>query len=300
MVHLVRAANGLEPFETFLRAYDAHPAGAEHDLVLLLKGFGGDDEFRPVRELGGDRVAAEVPVSDRGFDLTAYLAAARVLPHERLCFLNSYSEPLSTGWLSRFENALDAPGVGLVGASASWGSHRSFALHLLRLPNAYSTVLADRRAMAAGFRSVGPPVRVSRMRQRIQTLGVLPRDIVDYPSFPAPHVRTNAFMLERQLLLSLSVGHLRTKSAAYRLESGRNGLSAQIRSCGKQVVAVGRDGRALTAERWPDAALFWQRDQGDLLVADNQTRAYAAGTPQQRLALSRYAWGARAHPESMG
>lgn len=299
VVHLVRAANGLEPFDAFLRSYDAHAAGADHDLVLLFKGFARDAELADHRALAGDRVRREVRVSDEGLDLTAYFVAARQLPHERLCFLNSYSEIRVTDWLARFRDAFATPRVGLVGATGSWGSHRSFALHLLRLPNPYSRVLGDRAAMASAFRSVGPSAPTSRTHQRIKALTDLPREIVGYESFPAPHIRTNAFMLKRELLLSLSVGSLTRKPAAYRFEGGRRGLTAQVQTRGMQAVLVGRDGRALTSERWPDARLFWQGGQEELLVADNQTRAYDTGTPEQRRTLSRYAWGERASPEAI-
>ena len=35
----MRHAKGFEPFESFMASYEAHPAGREHDLVLLFKGF---------------------------------------------------------------------------------------------------------------------------------------------------------------------------------------------------------------------------------------------------------------------
>jgi len=39
VVHLVREANGLEPFDTFMDSYRRMDSELEHDLVLLLKGF---------------------------------------------------------------------------------------------------------------------------------------------------------------------------------------------------------------------------------------------------------------------
>src|SRR5665213_1673531 len=44
VVHLVRAANGIEPFRAFLESYVRHPAGLQHELVLLFKGFSSDRE----------------------------------------------------------------------------------------------------------------------------------------------------------------------------------------------------------------------------------------------------------------
>jgi hypothetical protein len=59
---------------------------------------------------------------------------------------------------------------------------------------------------------------------------------------------------------------------------------------------VDRHGVVRFAPEWPDGNVFWQADQEDLLVADNQTRQYANGPPHHREVLSRFAWGLAARP----
>jgi hypothetical protein len=297
VVHLVRQANGMEPFEAFMRSFEQHEAGHEHELVLLFKGFESPAALAPYRRLADGVAAEELHVPDDGLDLTAYLAAARQLPHRRLCFVNSYTTIVVRGWLGLLSHALDERRAGVVGATGSWGSHRSFALSLLRLPNGYRGALGDRRIMGPAFRSVGTAPQLGRLSRIAKAARDLPREIVGYPGFPAPHVRTNAFLIDRELLLALRAGRLGTKSGAYRFEGGRHGMTAQVAGRGLTPLIVGRDGEALPPERWPEADIFWQGTQRDLLVADNQTRAYAEGTPAQRLALARYAWGDRARPE---
>jgi hypothetical protein len=296
VVHLVRQANGIEPFESFMSSFTRHEAGQEHDLVLLFKGFDSPEALAPYRRIAGGVAARDLQVTDDGLDLTAYLAAARELPHMRLCFVNSYTTIVVPGWLGLLWKALDEPGAGVAGATGSWGSHRSFALSLLRLPNGYRGALSDRRAMGPALRSVGSAARMGRLRRIAKAARDLPREIVGYGGFPAPHVRTNAFLIDRKLLLTLRAGRLGSKSAAYRFEGGRNGLTGQLTARGLTPLVVGRDGRPLPPERWPEADIFWQGTQRDLLVADNQTRAYSAGSSAQRLALARYAWGHRARP----
>jgi hypothetical protein len=296
VVHLVREANGMEPFEAFMESFARHEAGQEHDLILLFKGFESPASLAPYRRLGERFAAGELHVPDDGMDLTAYLAAARELRHERLCFVNSHTTILSPGWLGLVSRALDEPGAGLVGATGSWGSHRSFALSLLRLPNGYRGALGDRRVMGPALRSVGTAPQLGRVRRLAKAAHDLPREIVGFGGFPAPHVRTNAFLIERERLLALRAGRLVSKAAAYRFEAGRRSLTAQVAAQGLSTLVVGRSGEPLPPERWPEADIFWQGTQRDLLVADNQTRAYATGTAAQRLALARYAWGHRARP----
>lgn len=300
VVHLVRYANGPDPVDAFLASYAQFDPGAQHELVLLCKGFPDAAALEPLCRRARDLGAGLITVGDDGFDLTAYRAAAGVLPHERLCFVNSYSTILAAGWLALLSAALDAPGVGVAAATGSWGSHRSFTLSTLGLPNGYGIPMGDRSGLAPPSSASAQPQPARSTLGRMAALARAPIDLapqlIGFPGFPAPHVRTNAFVIERALLLSLHAGRLMTKFAAYRFEAGSRGLTTQVRDRGLEAVIVGRDGIALVPGAWPDADIFWQGDQGELLVADNQTRIYANGSPATRDALSRYAWGPRARP----
>lgn len=297
VVHLVRQANGLAPFEDFLASYREHDAAHAHELVLLFKGFATAAELDPYRRRADGLVAHELHVSDEGMDLHAYLAAARQLTQRRLCFLNSYTTLLAPGWLDLLARALDRPRAGIAGASGSWGSHRSFALWLLRLPNGYRSSLGDRAAMHVALSGATPPDPGPRRGLLSRVAGTalgLGGEIAGHRGFPAPHVRTNAFLIERELLLSLRAGTLVTKAANYRFEAGRRGLSEQLRERGLGLLTVGRDGESLPADSWPEGELYWQGRQRNLLAADNQTRAYERASQAEREALARYAWGPRA------
>jgi hypothetical protein len=132
VVHLVRRANGTEPFRAFIDSYRAHPAGVSHELVLLFKGFASEAETAVYRRLADDLFAVALSVGEEGLDLGAYAAAARQLTHRRLCFLNSYSVILHEGWLGMLERHLLEPGVGLVGTGGSLESAYSSAPRPLR------------------------------------------------------------------------------------------------------------------------------------------------------------------------
>lgn len=79
--------------------------------------------------------------------------------------------------------------------------------------------------------------------------------------------------------------------AAYKFESGKKGLTRQILDMGKEVLVVGKDGAGYKMGLWNRSKTFWQDDQENLLVADNQTRSYQNGTMEQRRYLSIMAWG---------
>jgi hypothetical protein len=111
-----------------------------------------------------------------------------------------------------------------------------------------------------------------------------------YPPFPNPHVRTNAFMLERELMLALDWPASTRKRRALALESGTSSVTRQVWGHGLRALVVGRDG-AYECEHWHESRTFRGGSQENLLIADNRTRQYADAGPDLRAQLARLAWG---------
>ncbi len=59
---------------------------------------------------------------------------------------------------------------------------------------------------------------------------------------------------------------------------------------------AGRDGGVFACPDWPKSFTFWQGEQDNLLIGDNQTLAYRDGDTVTRRVLSGYAWGQEAAP----
>ncbi|HWF51702.1 MAG TPA: hypothetical protein VG294_13775 [Solirubrobacteraceae bacterium] len=130
--YLVWAPLGLEPLERFAASYRAHAPGLDHRLVFLRKGVEPGPVARRCTDLCDELDAEGVELTPSGRDLDAYLAAARAVDAPAMCFLNSNSEILASGWLRALRLVLQEPGVGLVGATGSNESALSSAPHLLR------------------------------------------------------------------------------------------------------------------------------------------------------------------------
>ena len=296
VVHLVRKANGFAPYEAFMASYERHGAALEHDLVLLFKGFDEAPQRGPYLERAAGARPLTVDVSDEGLDITAYLAAAGALHHERVCFLNSFSEILAPGWLRLLDAALADGTAGAAGATGSWASHLSYNLFQLGLPGVYARAFPGRRAAREAMHEISGTPQPSPVSYWLYTLLQTLRRGRATGRFPVPHLRTNAFLIDRARMLSLGAAAARTKWDTYRLESGPRSLTAQLRAAGMAPVVVDAAGVARGAEDWPAGDVYFQRSQQDLLVADNQTRSYASATPAQRAALSAFAWGDKARP----
>ncbi len=303
LVHLVRQVNGPEPLERFLDSYREHDAGVEHQLVLLFKGFESQSAATPYRERAGELDAEAIFVHDEGFDLDAYLTAAAELGAGRYCFVNSFSRVLAAGWLRQLDDALHEPRVGLVGATGSWASARSYMYFALGLPSAYRAVYPSRRETRAEFRRVeeartgetgGSLLTIAR--RKAATARALAELAVGFQRFPAHHIRTNAFATTSGVLQALTTARLRRKVHAYRLEHGRRSFTRQVELMELRAVVTGRDGVIYGRDDWAESETFWQGEQANLLIADNQTERYAHGDLATRELLARFAWGSAARP----
>jgi hypothetical protein len=283
VVHLVRAKNGVAPLERFLASSRRHRAGIEHELVMVFKGFPGDRLPPEYQEILGPWNYRPLFVTDRGYDISAYFHAARWLRHERLCFLNSFSLILAEDWLLKLHSQASRDGVGIV---APTGSYQSV----------YSDLLSRQ------FRHVHRPLHKKILLRLFPFLrpawNRLKRPVFKtlFDPFPNYHIRTNGFMLRREVLLGLQQPRVRTKFDAYLFESGKKSLTRQIMAMEKSPLVVGRDGSGYRVEDWHCSNTFWQSDQENLLIADNQTHNYQSGSMQARREYSSHAWGALARP----
>jgi hypothetical protein len=293
VVHLIWGPLGIAPFDAFLTSYERYGAGLEHDLVLL---YNGVADLGPYRLRAGNVRASEIVLGEPCFDLAAYVTVARTLEHERICFVNSYSEITTDGWLQLLATALDDPNVGAAGATGSWGSPLSYNLFQLGLGGPYTRAFAGRRAARDAFDALSGGRRRDAVSHWLHTAVRTVRHGRGTGLFPAVHLRTNAFLVDRAHWLTLTNAPAGTKWDTYRLESGRRSITTQLCAADTPPVVVDARGVARRPEDWHRGNVLFQADQEDLIVADNVTRRYASATPVQREVLSAFAWGDKARP----
>ena len=300
LVHLVRKANGSEPFREFLESYRAVEAGADHDLVLLLKGFDSEREADEAAALAEGSEAQRLYVGDEGFDVGAYFTAADRLEHARVCFVNSFTTVRAPGWLALLETALRLPDAGIAGATGSWASHWSWLRYNLGLSSAYREAFPDRAWAQGQVMRLNPDGRRVLaplwLRHFVGSALVLPHFVGRFGPFPAAHVRTNGFLVERELMRSLERTPVRRKFDAFVVEGGRRSLTGQIAELGLRPLLAGADGLAYDVQDWARSGVFWQRGQENVLLEDNQTRAYRDSGLDLRRYYASFAWGTKADP----
>ena len=287
VVHLVRAQNGIGPLKDFLESYKPNPGGKEHDLIIIFKGFereGPPQEYRLMLKPFKYKV---LKVRDEGFDITAYFAVTRNFEYEYYCFLNSFSVILDAEWLLKMYQHITSEGVGVVGAT---GSYQSLFLGVDQWRSIIQKAIPKSRY---------PKLRrfwIGRLDWTVRywLKGWWFRCY--FSRFPNYHIRSNAFMVRNEVIKKIVCPKIRNKMDAYKCESGRTSITNQVIKLGKRVLVIGKDGLAYEKEDWWRSNTFRRDNQENLLISDNQTRAYASSELAQKVFLSYSAWGENSSP----
>jgi hypothetical protein len=113
-----------------------------------------------------------------------------------------------------------------------------------------------------------------------------------FPKFPNMHIRSNAFMIDRDMFATIARRFTFTdKLDAFLFESGPESMTRQVQSLGLEVLVVGRNGQGYSSGSWPRSGTFRQDGQANLLIGDNQTRSFDALPLADQQALARWTWG---------
>jgi hypothetical protein len=269
--YLIRWSNPVDLTRRFAESYLSYPPATDHQLTLIFKGFQSQHHIADHCSVFDGRELSIINAPDTGFDIGAYRLALESTTNGLCCFLNSHSIIRAPGWLKHLSNCALDPRIGIVGATASYESLSSDAM---------ASIAADK-----------PLLSMLRLRQGIP--GAI-RKWAYFPMFPNPHIRTNAFMIKREVFQRVRWPRNPSRMDALRFENGRRSLTRQVLKMGLDAVIVGRDGRRYEVAEWPSSGTFRQNEQHNVLVADNRTIEYATAAPEIRRRLAIKAWGTSA------
>jgi hypothetical protein len=114
----------------------------------------------------------------------------------------------------------------------------------------------------------------------------------NFPIFPNIHLRSNGFMLDRELFCRLSRDlQIRDKLDAFNFESGSESLTRRVAGLGLETLLVGRNGRGYAPEFWPVSDTFRLGFQNNLLIGDNQTRNFSGLSWNEKREFVLRTWG---------
>jgi len=271
VVHLVWVPLGLEPLKRFLKAYNLYRAGMDHDLLVVFNGFKHEKELEIYKQTLIGFKHNIFLIWKSNFDVQSYFTVVQRHTYDYFCFLNSYSRVQAHDWLLKMYTHIVKPGVGIVGATGSWESMYTNFLNGME-------DIKDISLIKRMIRQWKQKIKKSKKKSR-------------FDPFPNYHIRTNGFMISRDIMRKIRCGFISRKTHAYKFESGKNSITRQVAHMGLKALVVGKDGKAYEDKYWYRAETFRQGNQGNLLIADNQTDAYAKADPETKWILSRRSWG---------
>lgn len=267
---------GIFPFQSFITSYQKNTANAAHQLVIIFKDFpendiASDEPFlNLLKEMNIDYSSLHFK---GGLDIDAYFFAANQLNTEYCCFFNTKSIILAPNWLNYMYQAIQDNSVGVVSATGSWQSY----MNTVYIQN--SLRYNSKESFKTNFRKYKLYLKAFFYYRFL------------FPSFPNPHVRTNAFLIKKETFLKLHYKPITKKIEAYQFESGWNGFTRQLQKMGLIALIVDNKGNAYPIDKWNKSNIFWQSNQEALLVSDNQTNAYNVASETERKTYRKLAWG---------
>ena len=274
VVHLIWLPYGIDFFHSFLESYKKFPAGYEHDLVLLFNGVTNKIETKPYHELiSSTGIEYKSFYLSNGQDITAYSWIAGQLNSEFILFFNSFSTFMAENWLFKYMTAIPAADIGIVGATASMESHYSAVYSKL------TWIWEKDKPFNYNFRKYKLFLKVFFYWRWF------------FKPFPSPHIRTNAFIIRRELFLEIVPKEIRNKFEAYRFENGRNSLTVRCEKRKLKALVIDKNGKTYLSDHWKESCTYRINDQKNLLISDNRTKLYSEGSLEEKKLMTKLSWG---------
>jgi hypothetical protein len=274
VIHLIWLPYGIDLFESFITSYKKYSAGYDHTLILLFNGVQNEKDMVPYHEYAEEqRISYISYYKNSGFDITVYFWVAAQVRTDYFLFLNSYSKLLENNWLIKYVQAIKGKNVGVVSAT---GSYNSLYTQIL-LENSWKW--ENRKKLLENYRKYKLLIKTHLVYRFY------------FEKFPNPHVRTNAFIIERDIFLSIKTRNIINKHRAYLFESGIRSMSRQLEKQKLDIFIMDKNGNLYGKKEWPQSNIFWRGEQENLLVSDNQTEKYNIANPDEKKIYTFLAWG---------
>lgn len=272
VVYLCYVPFGIKHIEAFISSYASNASGIEHELIILFNGYSNESELIIFKDFLASSVTKySILMSPEKFDIGSYFFAASKLKHKYIIFLNTYSRILHPNWLSNLYKNIQNTNVGIVGCTGAWGDFGGNHIHL-----------------------------GSNLLKKLFSWIVFRYNF--YP-FIKPHLRTNAFLIDREFFLSLKYydpkprwlsflrhGSKESKLKTFCFEHGNDSITNQILRKGLDVLIVDKNGKSYSMGNWKESNTFWNGEQENLIIQDNQTFNYTIGSEAYKATLRLKAW----------
>lgn len=146
----------------FLDSYKLNPAGRDHRVCLVLRGFETEEEIAQARHLFEAIPHSELLASADKDEVGVYGMVAAEVQEDVLCFVRADCMILGDLWMAKLAVNLEMPDVGVVGVAGSYGLSDADG-ERQQFPNVHlcTDVFAARRDLLLTiFQDIGPAAKL--------------------------------------------------------------------------------------------------------------------------------------------
>lgn len=276
---------GVKAFEKFLNSYEKFPAGIEHSLTILLRGYeNNSDDYNKIKSICNEKNIKTLDTQDVGLDFGAYLDGAKQSQAEYICCLNTTCEIMCDDWLKKlYSPVTQDEKYKIIGFRGSWEPcptyARDFRSHHREHYKSYL------RYIMALLNTVLQRLNLFRIMYHL----IFPKKIKTFPNY---RVETAGFLIFRTLLTEYFEQYQLpvTKLDSHKVESGQNSLSNFALKKGYDFCIVNKYGIKFDKEDFNKSGTF-RSNEKNYIIKDRQQEMYESADFFSKIYLRRICWG---------
>lgn len=252
----------IDDLSKFLKYYKINNSGVSHILLICFKNISKIDKLKCIQILDKNVASYDIFEDDHknnDFDFGSYLRISIEFKNRIIFFLNASSFPIKNNWLKLIKDNYNKKTI--VATSASYESH----LSSLRLKKYY-------KFFSFAFKYL--------------------RNYFFFHKFPNPHIRTTGFMINsNDLVLFLKNKICNNKFDAWKIESGKNGLTQFFLKNKYKILIVNSDGKIFEKDKWAESNTYFYKEKPKSIISDKHTRKYDLMANHEKKKLLKNVWG---------
>jgi len=301
-IDVIYLAYGAESYQAYVRSffdsYKANASGAPHQLIIAATAYRDNPSgYEELKRLSFENNATIIDLPDNGHEFGAFFSVAERLTADYIfCFVTS-GRITKPNWLKVFLSVnRENPQCRLIGSSGSWETTHPGIWEVLK--GRFSSNKSTQPECSATITRATTQRSRSILQRIVSVFKLIFRidrfiDIFRCVKFPNYHIRTNGFLIERNLYIRYinKYGIPRTRNDAHNIEHGRNHLSKFVKESGFNIGVVGTNGILYAQQEWDKSATFRCPDTSNAVIVDRQHDAYAEAETPGKKHLEQLAWG---------
>ena len=249
-----------DSIDHFIKNYKKYSSGLKHKLLICYKMLNTKSINMCEKKINKIKHIKYLdPSTQNDFDFGSFYRVSKKFSKYKIFFLTSSDYPVKKFWLRNIVKHYAANS--LIGTSASYESMLS-SLKLKKFFKIFDFV-----------------IKVFKFKKY-------------FPPFPNPHIRSTGFLISAKNYIDFYKNKsCKSKFDAWKLESGKGGLTNFFISRKYMVYVVNSDGIKFAINHWHLSKTFNYAEQNKFIISDKHTRKYLNLKSKEKKIFQLLTWG---------